>query len=1037
MYLPYPAAKEVDMNKIIRVIALFLASVFLLCACTTGGDTSETESNVSEEVFSPENAKKTLVSVGKPYTSLLPANERYPDQYGQQLTDGVKAPNTNLHYTDSRMVGYDSNGQYVIDLGEDGKRLYSFSVRSLEMYTDGVRLAGTVRFSGSNDNENWDGLGTTAFVVSGDRNVNTATLELSTPVNYRYIKVRVRVGDGAAFYFIDEIEIYADVEPKNQDDTVELSYKGASYEKNQWKSLSTSKKAEYSVSANIATGKSYMYSDCAFDSRAPYSNSDRDNNLKSFLTDSMPTGRMFGENYWVAFSGKDGEKPSVTVDLAKVYDNVYGFKVHALGNGTNVKYPDYIDFYGSKNGKDFTLMGRVYAPAGGSNFAYTLLLEEFINVKSVKFEFGGEGTFWVEELEVLAGYSEDYCSELFPPLELPVVTEDEFWAASEEDYNVRQNLLLGAKMHVSAVHYADVITYGNNTAPATNTSLTDGKRAKSTDRNGGEWFYMQGGKGYNFFYDLGKVSSVDTLVLSFLEYKDWAVNRPKFCDVFLSDDGINWYKVGTRNYDEDGAERNNYRGTYKFELDKTYSARFVRFRVEANGWLYLDEMEAFGTKAVTGNTVRLANSGLDSVVFYTNSETAQYATTENTPIKAENINLIYISNKDESKYNEKLLLPYVAYLDEQGNIVDTMMDGFVYLPASPLPSGAAPHAGSKMSDWEWLFENTFHGVYGFDKLDETVATVKDSLNKPDYKVQVYITLLTPIEGQTDFGDVDGDGINEDFGKMEDIEKVIRWYVSKCMDEFEKCGYENLELGGFYWMNESVMWEHDDSHIISLVADVIHDMGSYFMWIPYYTANRYYLGYEMGFDFVNMQPNVVFDLESPLWRFDSTAVLTKLNKMSVEIEHTTEAKTDINYARNYMLYLYYGAVYGYIDSIHVYYNDRSNFSDMAYSDNGLSRLQYDATYHFIKGDLDITPYTKDVFKAETTKDTILKSTLNPENGYSLFTLASMPKNGTVSLSADGSFAYYPDAGFTGKDTFTYTYNNLLGESEICTVEIDVK
>ncbi|MBQ8911437.1 MAG: cadherin-like domain-containing protein, partial [Clostridia bacterium] len=47
------------------------------------------------------------------------------------------------------------------------------------------------------------------------------------------------------------------------------------------------------------------------------------------------------------------------------------------------------------------------------------------------------------------------------------------------------------------------------------------------------------------------------------------------------------------------------------------------------------------------------------------------------------------------------------------------------------------------------------------------------------------------------------------------------------------------------------------------------------------------------------------------------------------------------------------------------------------------------------------------------------------------------NGSVTLSTDGSFRYYPAPGFTGKDTFTYTYNNYLGESETCTVEITVE
>ena len=39
--------------------------------------------------------------------------------------------------------------------------------------------------------------------------------------------------------------------------------------------------------------------------------------------------------------------------------------------------------------------------------------------------------------------------------------------------------------------------------------------------------------------------------------------------------------------------------------------------------------------------------------------------------------------------------------------------------------------------------------------------------------------------------------------------------------------------------------------------------------------------------------------------------------------------------------------------------------------------------------------------------------------------------------DGTFRYLPEPGYTGKDTFAYTYNNYLGESQICYVEITVE
>jgi hypothetical protein len=52
------------------------------------------------------------------------------------------------------------------------------------------------------------------------------------------------------------------------------------------------------------------------------------------------------------------------------------------------------------------------------------------------------------------------------------------------------------------------------------------------------------------------------------------------------------------------------------------------------------------------------------------------------------------------------------------------------------------------------------------------------------------------------------------------------------------------------------------------------------------------------------------------------------------------------------------------------------------------------------------------------------------------LDSQPPNGTVTLNADGSFTYIPDAGFVGVDSFTYHANDGTANSNIATVDITV-
>ena len=53
-----------------------------------------------------------------------------------------------------------------------------------------------------------------------------------------------------------------------------------------------------------------------------------------------------------------------------------------------------------------------------------------------------------------------------------------------------------------------------------------------------------------------------------------------------------------------------------------------------------------------------------------------------------------------------------------------------------------------------------------------------------------------------------------------------------------------------------------------------------------------------------------------------------------------------------------------------------------------------------------------------------------------TLGASPAHGTVTLAADGSFTYTPNADFNGTDSFTYTASDGAAASNVATVTITV-
>ena len=68
--------------------------------------------------------------------------------------------------------------------------------------------------------------------------------------------------------------------------------------------------------------------------------------------------------------------------------------------------------------------------------------------------------------------------------------------------------------------------------------------------------------------------------------------------------------------------------------------------------------------------------------------------------------------------------------------------------------------------------------------------------------------------------------------------------------------------------------------------------------------------------------------------------------------------------------------------------------------------------------------------------VLANDTDSDGDWLTAALDAGPSAGTLSLSADGSFAYVPEAGFTGEDSFSYVANDGTADSNVTTVTIHV-
>ena len=1053
------------MRRCAFLLALLLLLMALLVSCgetsgtesSTGepvseaaesSDQTETSSHTSEGNGGTDESKdqlvpiadrvqyKTPVSIGCSYTVNVASDEKYADSYNSELTDGVFGECES--YSDGRTVGFAIGDAaaltLVIDLGKEYTNLYEFSVSYLHTTEAGIAPPSTVRVQSSSDGEKWNTIGLGKRPVSADAN----TMQLSTVtakdfVTARYI--RFVVAKTSYWMFFDEFLVFADEE-------------GNRLEKEYLEKVKASYGTETRTTAERAAAIASLKGDAV--DRTKYRNElnlDCTYTLSEKPDSSFPDkggmlsdghiGKVLESETWVGFDGS--KTVDVTMDLKSVRTDLADFAVYAYSNQSSALYPAYIKVSVGDSQDAFTEIGRIYGPTDTAQtaFTYELALENAVKGRFVRFTVCGSGSALMlfEEFGIY-GYGEK--ADL--PYIYPAVTlqkeKDKYWNAKGDDATKIQNLILGRPVQIIGGFASSSDALTTNT-PMTSRLLTDGKMAYGVDIHEGDFFKFHSGGERNLIFDLTALSSIVEVRASVLSYTDWAVYRPQPITVYLSDDTENWYEVGILSFAADAKDKATNWGSLK--LEQPAVARYVCISFDAGTWSASDEMEVLGSKTVAKNAKRLAQLDLPCKTMVSDRNDWKYTgPSEQLLGGVSDICLMYHGTK--FSYNEEELLPYVAYLDKEGNILDTMFDGFLFLLSGDFPSGNAGHQGSKMSDWEWLLKDLFAEETNLDALDKVVGRVNEALGTPGRKVVVYPTLYYLRPTVTAFGDVDGDGVNENMSVLADRLKVFKWYLDAFDAQWAEAGFENLTLGGYYWYHEEISNNEndpDEANMIKGAAALLHERGTQFFWIPWYSAPGYTKWASFGFDVACMQPNYAFDAGVPETRLDMATALIQSLGMCLEMEIDDKALGSPVYYDKYMDYLKHGVTDGYMkEAIHMYYQGRTIFLSAYQSNSEKIHAIYDYTYLFIKKKLPEKPAGLEDQTVEGTAGSPVSGNLPESSSVRKYQIYNSPEHGTVTINENGSFVYYPDPGFTGTDSFLYSYSDRLFYSDGCRMTIRI-
>ncbi len=232
-------------------------------------------------------------------------------------------------------------------------------------------------------------------------------------------------------------------------------------------------------------------------------------------------------------------------------------------------------------------------------------------------------------------------------------------------------------------------------------------------------------------------------------------------------------------------------------------------------------------------------------------------------------NIVLVSEDARAHIRPEQLAPLVAFVDESGKPQDEMFDGFLFFALKAgsgrvlAPSGELGVSSANEEDFNWYLDALFKGRKPIEMLDKAVDSLPSGLKA---RKSVIISIPYP-EWKTLF-----------LFRV----KWVAGFIKEAVRRFKAAEFRNLDLAGFYWLEESIAPTMGEG-VIKVAAELTHALGLSLYWIPYFGAD-YGMGIAklVGFDKVMVQPNYAYRNVNEK-RFIETEQKRKAHGFSVEFE----------------------------------------------------------------------------------------------------------------------------------------------------------
>lgn len=526
----------------------------------------------------------------------------------------------------------------------------------------------------------------------------------------------------------------------------------------------------------------------------------------------------------------------------------------------------------------------------------------------------------------------EYQDKYYEQPRIVFTSEPSYWNENDDDYKLRKNLLRDAPYDI----IPDVPIDGKFRDAHFNTlasqgRLTDGVRAKVFTYCDPALNRFSRGAGRSIVFDLGHLSAVDSWSASMVYELSTLVTLPDEMTVYGSADGIGWKKLCTSTPPE--PKFDNDRVVLTGDFGGRYIIRYFKVYFKIDLHIYFEQFELYGTKDLSG----AAEIVPDEPEI---KEELGFPTPESF-YNVHNMALMYHcawDDNDKRAFMDKdFFRPLVGYYKD-GKLTDTLFDAYLFLPLTRFEF--APES-KNLAGWKQYLYSQFKEECNLDALNKVTGETAAALGLDDYKSKVFFSLLCPRYNITDFGDIDGSG-SLNFNSDEDSRKAIKWLVDEHIRLYKEGNYNNTELCGFYWFQESTAPR--EIALLKYAGDYVRSLGYRLFWIPYYIAAGFSDWKKLGFDLACMQPNYVFQKDADKERLYINAEICRKKGMCVEMEVHWDVTPEL--VKRYLEYLEVGAEVGYMKSVKIYYEGGSFVAANKSSDK-LQKLIYDYTYKFAK------------------------------------------------------------------------------------------